>query len=308
MGTIAAPDLPPAFVGTVSSTWGPAGEAWLADLPRQLTRLARRWSLTLQSPFAGLSYNYVAPARRRDGTPVVLKLGVPRPELEREIRALACYDGQGSVQLLAAAPDEGALLLERLRPGRHLLAAGDDDIQTEIAAGVMRHLWRPAPDTGRFKPVAEWIEGLGELRRTYGGSSGPLPGRLVDLAEGLFTELSASMDQPVLIHGDLHHFNLLSARRAPYLAIDPKGMVAEAAYDTGALLRNPMPAVAAWPDLERVMNRRVAILADQLDLDRRRIVAWGVAQAVLSGWWMLEDHGGGWEPVLRCAEALAKLL
>jgi streptomycin 6-kinase len=120
------------------------------------------------------------------------------------------------------------------------------------------------------------------------------------------------MDEPVLLHGDLHHYNILAAGREPlrqaqgrlWLAIDPKGIVGEPAYELGAWLRNPTPQVFSWPDMQQVTARRVDQFAEILELDRRRIIGWGIAQAVLSAWWDYEDFGRGWKPVLACADWL----
>jgi streptomycin 6-kinase len=130
---------------------------------------------------------------------------------------------------------------------------------------------------------------------------------LVETAEGLFAELLSSMDELVLLHGDLHHYNILSAEREPWLAIDPKGVVGEPAYELGAWLRNPVPHVFSWPDARQVTARRVDQFAELLGLDRQRIIGWGIAQAVLSAWWDYEDVGRGWEDVLACAEWLMVL-
>jgi streptomycin 6-kinase len=127
---------------------------------------------------------------------------------------------------------------------------------------------------------------------------------VVEAAERLFTDLLASAAPSVVLHGDLHHGNILAAQRAPWLAIDPKGVIGEPAYEAGALLRNPMPEIARHPALDRVLWRRVDHLADMLNLERERVRGWGVAQAVLSAWWSFEDLGFGWEPAIACAEAL----
>jgi streptomycin 6-kinase len=71
------------------------------------------------------------------------------------------------------------------------------------------------------------------------------------MAESLFRELIASSESPVLLHGDLHHFNILSARRQPWLAIDPKGVAGEPAYEPGALLRNPNPELCTDIEVQR---------------------------------------------------------
>jgi streptomycin 6-kinase len=300
-------DLPDSFVRTISEAFGAKGVAWLKRLPALVAECERRYALTILPPFA-LSYNYVAPAVRADGADVALKLGVPNPELLTEIVALRHYGGRGIVQLLDADEEQGILLLERLKPGTTLLSLADDEEATAIAAQVMGRLWRPPPAGHSFPSVARWAAGMARLRHEFDGGSGPFPARLVALAEALFADLLGSMGGPVLLHGDLHHENILRAERQPWLALDPKGVVGEPAYEVGALLRNPLPQLLSWTRPERVQARRVDILAEILGFDRQRMVAWGVAQAVLSAWWSYEDHGHGWEPAIACAELLAKLM
>ncbi len=279
-------------------------------LPDLIASCERRYSLAVGPHFEDLSYNYVAPARGGDGTEIVLKLGVPRAELVTEAAALQHYSGQGSVRLLDAAPEEGILLIERLKPGVMLsgLWPEQDEQATRIAADVMRQLWHPVTADHTFATVQDWFKGFGRLRKEFNGGSGPFPARLVDQGEGLYDDLQNSMEDLQLLHGDLHHFNILSATRRPWLAIDPKGVVGEAAYDTGALLRNPVPHIFNHPNLSRLLERRMAILAESLELDRERIAGWGMAQAVLSAWWSYEDHGSGWDPSLMLAEKLSKLV
>jgi streptomycin 6-kinase len=299
-------ELPAAFSRRITGVFGDAGSAWLDGLPAHLSECADRWRLTIAPPFP-LSYNYVAPALRADGTHIILKLGVPNAELASEIAALRHYGGRGAVRLLDADPGRGVLLLERIEPGTTLIELDDDEAATAIAAEVMRDLRRPPPSDHAFRTVADWAAGLSRLRDHFDGGTGPLPRRIVEIAEGMFGELLASMSAPVLLHGDLHHENILRAERRPWLAIDPKGVVGEPAYEVGAFLRNPMPQLLARPDLRPTLARRVDQLAEHLNFDRRRLLGWGIAQAVLSAWWSLEDHGGGWEPAITIAEQLAAI-
>lgn len=300
------PGLPAEFVRRMGEAFGEAGQHWVADLPRLVETMAAAWQLRVGGPFE-LSYNYVAPAWTEAGEAVVLKLGCPRPEVDHEIAALRLYGGRGSARLLRADPERGALLLERLRPGHTLATRADDDEAARIAAGVMRALWHPPPAGHSFPTTQGWMQGLERLRALYAGGAGPFPPALLDRAERLSVELHASAAPPVVLHGDLHHYNILRAEREPWLAIDPQGVVGEPAYEVGALLRNPLPQVYTWPDFEARTARRVAILAECLDLDRQRIAGWGVAQAVLSVWWTLESHGTLDEGELRLGEALAAL-
>jgi streptomycin 6-kinase len=153
------------------------------------------------------------------------------------------------------------------------------------AAGVMRALWRPPPAAHPYPSVREWG------RRSLDPAS---------RASGVFAELCDSMDAAVVLHGDLHHFNLLRAGDDGWLAIDPKGVVGEPAYETGALLRNPKPALLALPDAARVLHRRAALLAEALDFDLDRVLGWAYAQAVLSAAWSVED---GEDPAFALAVA-----
>ncbi|HYO49089.1 MAG TPA: aminoglycoside phosphotransferase family protein [Chloroflexia bacterium] len=297
--------IPSHFARTMQEVYGEAGVEWLKRLPTIIAGCERRWSLAVLPPFPRLSYNYVAPAVLADGRDAVLKVGYPGPELMCEMEALRLYNGHGIVQLLHADREQGAMLLERLKPGTPLASIEDDEEATSIAASVMRQLWRPVPSEHQFPTIARWASGLERLRKHFSGTTGPLPKSLVEEAETLFTEFIASMGEVVLLHGDLHHENIIAAKRQPWLALDPKGLVGEPAYEVGALLRNQLPQPLTQPEASRILARRVDQLAEELGLDRERLISWGLAQAVLSAWWSIEDHGYGWEPAIAVAEALA---
>ena len=115
---------------------GEAGRRWLSRLPGLVERCAARWSLKVGPPFAPLSYNYAAPAEGAGGERLVLKVGVPVPELLSEMEALRLFGGNGAVRLLDADAEWGALLLERLEPGASLIALCevDDEAATSAAA------------------------------------------------------------------------------------------------------------------------------------------------------------------------------
>ncbi|MDP9370111.1 MAG: aminoglycoside phosphotransferase family protein [Chloroflexota bacterium] len=297
--------VPAHLVRTALALRGPAGEEWAQRLPSLVAACARRWSLQVEPPFPDLSYNFAAPASRADGTGLVLKICFPDREFFTEADALRLFAGRGAVQLLEVDLDVGAMLLERIEPGRSLVTI-DDEAATSAAASVMCRLWRPVPAGHRFPAVADWAAGFARLRTRFDGGTGPLPARLVEEAERLFDDLLASSAPPVLLHGDLHHGNVLAARREPWLAIDPKGIIGEPAFDTAALLHNPENLLAA-PHPGRILARRVDQLAEQLGFDRTRIRGWGLAQAVLAAYWSLEDVGRVWEQPLLCAQYLGEM-
>ncbi|GMV86922.1 MAG: hydroxyurea phosphotransferase [Dehalococcoidia bacterium] len=293
-----APELARKFV----DLYGERGTAWVEAFPATLEGLRRRWGLTLGETFAYVGYAFVARVELPGGAPAVLKVAPTDPEFTNEIAALRLYQGGGAVRLLDCDPEATALLLERLEPGTPLAEMHDDARATEIAAGVMRELWRPLPPGNAFPTMEGWGQAFARVRAAYGGGSRPFPLDLFEKGERLYFELCATAARPVLLHGDLHHWNILAAGRGPWLAIDPKGVAGEPAYETGALLRNRM---GVEPDLLRLTERRAAQLADALGLDRQRILGWAFAQGVLSALWTLEGHGSVGEEQLMLPRALA---
>jgi streptomycin 6-kinase len=288
----------------VVEAFGSAGEEWLRQLPLQLEELCQRWDLTLGEAF-DLSYNYVTTVRQADGSDAVLKTGVPREELSREIRALRLYAGDAACNLLKADEERGAMLLERLRPGDMLadLARTDDEAATRIGAQVMRKLWShpvPSESHSEFRPLAEWFAAFERHRAAHEGSPGPFPAHVFERAEKVSAELLESAPRTVLLHADFHHFNVLQSERG-WLAIDPKGMLGDPGYEVGPFLCNPSLSTRG------ILGRRLDILAEELNHDRTRLRDWGIAYAVLSASWSAEDHGDGWQDAIATAELLMQL-
>jgi len=300
--------IPETFARDIILYHGEDGERWMSQLPAILAACEERWKITIGAPFANLSFHYVASATCADGSAVVVKASAPTGEFQQESEALRLFGGRGMAELLARDDASEVMLLEALQPGTLLASVEDDEAATSIAAGVMRQFWRPVPADHPFPTVADWGRGFNRLREHYDGGCGPFPPRLLEQAETLFADLCASMDAPVLLHGDLHHDNILAGQRLPWLAIDPKGLVGEPAYETGALLRNPLPGLLQMPQPARVLARRIDQLAEELGLDRARIHGWGLAQAVLSAWWNVEDEGAIGSEAMACAELLASLV
>jgi streptomycin 6-kinase len=298
-------DLPSDFVRNIRQSYPPHGEKWLAELPHLLDQAARRWDLQLGEPFL-LSYNYVCAATRKDGTAAVLKIGVPNRELTSEINTLRLYNGQGACRLLEEEADLGMLLLERLRPGTMLVALQDDDRATEIAADLMKSIHLPVPQQEGFLSLRGWFDELKKLRPLFGGGTGPFPEKTFATAEGLIRDLFAEHRPQVLLHGDFHHFNILSSERG-WQVIDPKGVAGAPEYDAGPLLTNPFNVVLSESEALKRTQHRTAILCERLGFDRERLRAWAICHSVLSSFWDLQPDGTGGESARAWAEIFLKI-
>ena len=295
--------IPESFSRGVEGTFGKRGEVFLHALPTLIDEAAARWQLKSLRPAEHFSYHFIVYARR-EGSEVVLKLGVPDRELTSEIHALRQFAGRGAVRLIDGDSGRGMFLLERLKPGIALATVTDDAEATQIAAYVMLALLRPAPvDTGLLR-LEDWFEGFQRFRSQHGGS-GPLDAGLFSQAENVAQEIMQEEHRPTLIHGDLHHFNILSSGSS-WMAIDPKGVIGPAAYEVGPFLLNPAGEINRRPDAARLMRNRIAILGEILGIDAERIRRCGLTHAVLSAVWSVEE-GGDWKPAMEVAGLLAGL-
>jgi streptomycin 6-kinase len=283
---------------------GEAPMRWLDRLPAAVERAAAHWSLRLEGPFPDLSYNYVAPATLPDSTPAVLKLCFPDPDGDflHEEAATRAFNGHKCVRLIDSDLEESALLLERLEPGTMLHDLEDDIAETSIAASVMRGLWRPPPLEHEFPKAIEWIA---DARRPSA-----MPGRKqafpwIEAALASTREFAAAASEPLLLHGDLHHYNILAAAREPWLAIDPHGVIGHPAWELAPFLITNLERFPRddWPS---VIRRRADQLSEELSLDREEVYAWNATRALQCAFWSLRDDTRTWDAAVVCAQEMAK--
>ena len=296
-------ELPSELVRRVSGAFGDAAQEWLAKLPEILRELAQRWDLELGEPFADLSYHYVLRTRRR-GEPLVLKVGVPNPEMPHEIAALGVFSGGDSVRLHASDVARGAQLLEEVRPGGDLWQVEEEEA-ARIAGPIMRRIPRGLPgDAHPFPTLDDWTASFDRYQARF-PNGGPLPAGKLERARALFRELPEAGAAPLLLHGDLHQANVLRAERRPWLVIDPKGVVGDPSFEGACFLRNAFERSAHPRD---TLERSATVLAEALEVERDHLLRWTLAHAVLSASWSVEDHDGLYQPALACAEAVESLV
>lgn len=280
------------FEDTIIKTWGNTGRAWLQELPRISAMLADTWNLIRLTPVINLSYNYVLTGYQND-TPVILKIGFDAQDILKELTALKAYDGNGSIKLIDHHPRYHALLLERASPGSSLVSffPDHDDEAVLCAATIMQKLHAtPIPTHSCLQTLTEWFIDLYNpptMTNYYH----------IHKAQARLQKLLATQTRTVLLHGDLHHDNILLSQRG-WLAIDPKGLIGDPAYEIYAFLRNPHPTTLKP---SATVIRRLQLFADYLAIDIQRLHGWVYVRAVLEACWMIKDKQA--DPIQAFAEA-----
>lgn len=328
-------ELPDGYEDQVPRSW----RTWLGHLPELVAMYLERWELTVVGTFP-LSHCYVVPVQRSDGRPCVLKIqptGIPETEgAERELLGLRLA-GPAAIGVVEEDAASGVLLLERALPGTSLDETAEDDDVTETLATVISNYGRPLEDPASLglRPIEELMEAFERFDRGPHGSvarnrAAAAPetrlsvilgmderGSAVQVirsarytAERVLDELLADRVQPYLLHGDLHHGNVLSDEQRGFLVIDPWGFYGDRSADVAPALHNPLEYVARAPDVGSLIRRRLDIYSQVLGVDMEHLTAWCYAYDVIRALWTLEDSDELSEndAIVRTVTALRKLI
>lgn len=291
--------LPSEFSKNIISIYGEQGKKWLANLPSLITQIEYKLGLKAEPCFANLSFNYVAPAKTADGKAVVLKLAIPNPEFKSELMALEHFNGFGAVKLIYSDLELGVMLLNRITPGICLEENSNKEQHTQIAVELLQKLHKPTTNTKYFLTLADWFLGFKKLYTRFDGQTGPFPKTLIDHANKLSQELINSMNQQILLHGDLHYGNILYSEQEDWLAIDPKGVIGEPEFEI------PLPRLEKDIDQKTLLNNLHQFIAVS-SFDKERVTSWLFVKSVLAAWWSFEDSGEIYLPFLQCANIIKK--
>jgi streptomycin 6-kinase len=264
---------------------GPAWADWLARLPVLTAGLLHEWRLQVDGPSMSGHCALVVPVRTDADAPAVLKVGWPHWEADHEHLALRFWNGNGAVQLIRADPHRSALLLERLEFA-DLSTVGVLDA-CEVVAGLYRRLHRPA--TAEFRTLSSLCEDWKHRLAALPTGSG-LPPRYVDQATSLASSFAVDpATDGRIVHTDLHYFNVLRGRREPWLAIDPKPLSGDPAFEIAPLLWNRLDEAAAAGRVRDEIRARFFTVVDAAGFDEERAKAWVVLRMIVNAMWEIED-------------------
>jgi streptomycin 6-kinase len=237
-----------------------------------------RWHLTPDGEPVVTHSSNLLPVLWRD-KPAMLKLSAD--EAERSGAAVMhWWDGHGAAKVYCH--DADAIVLERAQGGRSLLtmaAEGEDDEASRILCDTVAKLHAPrrAPKPPLI-PLARWFRDLASAAAKYGGV-------LIDCRD-IATALLAEPRGETVLHGDIHHGNVLDFEEHGWLAIDPKGLVGERGFDYANIFANPELSTVTDPAR---LRRQLPIISAAANIEPARLLRWIAAYCGLSAAWFLDD-------------------
>jgi streptomycin 6-kinase len=226
----------------------------------------------------------------------MLKIAL-EPEGRRGCFLMTWWDGEGAAPVLEH--DENAILLERAI-GTHSLKqmahTGRDDEASKIICAVAETLHNIKKSSlPELMPLDERFKSLWPAALQNGG--------VFVFAAKITKELLSSQKDIAVLHGDIHHDNILDFN-GRWLAIDPTGLWGERGFDFANIFCNPDLEIASQPGR---LARQAVIVAEAANLEHKRLLKWILAYASLSAAWFLED-GASPELPLGVAMQAAALL
>jgi len=279
------------------------GQKWIDEYPSLMTDCVERWGLKLLgTASAGLPINVIHYAETGTGQPVVLKVGVPHPEQKTELRTLRYYEGRHAVRVIDWDDESGAFLMDRITPGTNLreydfVADGGVEARSEIKIQLMNELPIAASDIDDLPTIDEWLALAFNSFRKKTKDNPEFLGFIV-LAESLYVDIKAMYPGTFLLHGDLHHENILHDAERGWLAIDPKGVLGPKIMECGRFIQNFIEDEVSGADslddatddeVKSILNQRLEVFHDVTGYDRNHLAMVTFIDQVLSSCWTVNS-------------------
>ncbi len=244
----------PTFIANIHANYKEVGKKWLEQLPSTIEQLSTQWDFRLIHPLPALTYSYVALVElKATMDQVILKMAPPGYNILREAKWLKAFHHRVP-QIFHIDENNHAFLMEYLTPGetlKSLVKKGKDDEATRIIAQTILELHRDQPAVSSYKHMGEFIVDLNQLK-------GHIDNALLSKAQTLFQELTADRSHDVLLHGDLHHDNILASGPS-WKVIDPHGYVGDPVAEVGPMIHNPFDCFPSGA-IPKVIETRLKIL------------------------------------------------
>jgi streptomycin 6-kinase len=275
------------LIQNICNLYGETGKTWLANLSSMIETLSIHWNLRHIIPVKNMTFNYVAKAINNDNQPVILKIIFDNDSFETEKLGLIYFDGHGAIELLDHHKKYNALLLEQAVPGTTLKSLYPDQAEfvIEAYADVMKELYLKSLSTKiKFAHIADWLNSIDNLTANH------IPAAILAKALSLKNKLLASINQVTVLHGDLHHDNVLK-RGNHWVAIDPKVVIGDPEFDAAAFDFIHESELDSVNDIRKLFEMRADYLAQKGNLDVERLKDWTFVRLILSAAWSVEDKG-----------------
>ncbi len=252
-------------------------------MKNKLDYAVKKWGLTQCQEIYQHPTKAVFSAQSRQFGPVILKIDQNIAQLKSEHQMLAGLSGAHNCKVHAYDESAGLLLEERIIPGTVLRREASLEKRIQVFTGIFHKIHMPAQQGETY---LDWLDGIcGYCAQNHVAEE--LQNAAVR-ARGICAEMFEKYPDRLLLHGDLHHDNILARTDGSYAMIDPKGVIGPAILDLPRFILNELNTDHACPDREHI-REVIRLLGTQTGYPEGDIGKLYFMEAVLGNIWCAED-------------------
>lgn len=252
-------------------------EAWLSSIDGKIERAKKKHQIE-HIEWLPISYNVVFYGNSMKHGPVVVKINIPGEGFMNECTALKLLNG--TVKIIDVDEEVYTLVIEKIEPGYDLWSLESNE-RIQIAAELI-HQCPVSYDGNGF------VHKIDQVQRIYDYIK---KDKLHDeLEEHLlycmkhYHDLEDENNPMMLIHGDLHHSNILN--QGHWTIIDPKGEIAYKSMEIGRFMNNE---VGKHEDYVSIIDQMMTVFIKVLNMPKPLLMLSFYIDMVLSTAWFVES-------------------
>lgn len=221
---------------------------------------------------------------------VIIKISEDKKELKSGFDMLKALGGSGCCKAYEFDAALGIAVIERIIPGSPLREEQNPEKRVEAFYSVFQKIHMGSAACEGHETYLDWLERAEQFcRDSHAGEE--ICGKMHRACQ-IGRELFAKYPERVLLHGDLHHDNILLGSDG-YCMADPKGIVGPAIFDIPRFLLNELgyvpPKEKAAHEIKAHMQQILALMAEKTGYDREDLEKLLFMEGVLAAVWRMED-------------------
>jgi streptomycin 6-kinase len=242
-----------------------------------INELKNKWRLTELKIISNNQHRYILSGLQND-KPIILKLSNNIDSCEKEVLALNYFSNFGAIKILAAT--NNAILMEQAGSSLKSYFPQKDQDAVIICCDIIKKLHTSQITNDVFPNIKDW---LSILNKDYN-----MPINYLSKARTLRDRLLSITNENILLHGDLHHENILYHNNN-WVFIDPKGVIGNIYFEATTFIYNPITELTNSNNCEEIMLNRIKLCTKLLNLDKQKLIEWCFLKLVLCWVWNIED-------------------
>lgn len=280
------------------------GRAFYEKACGNLRLYSNKWKLDIEEMIDYYSVNCIFICRSEQYGPAVLKIGGPGAEARTEANFLKEYNGGRFCKMYKCDADNGILLEERVTPGTRLRQEPSLEKRLSVFSNLFNGLHIQSRQSEQYPTYVGWVKRITEYMSERADYKDLY--KLMLKASGLCSALCVDYPKQLLLHGDLHHDNILLGEHNEYKIIDPKGVIGDPIFDIPRFIlnefynREDVPYEFYRSHVTKVLCYLQKSLGVPMDVMKKALFI----ETAMANCWNVESGEELHMHSVRCAEAL----